>query len=251
MQDSKERFSAKVADYVKYRPTYPETALAHLCGKTGVKESSEIADIGSGTGKFTKLLLDKNLQVFGVEPNKNMRDAAEIELSEYPNFQSINGSAEATTLKDNSVDLITVAQAFHWFDRDKCMPEFRRILKNGGKVALIWNTRDKSSGFMAQCEEILKCYSTDPPNFAHEMITEEVFAEIFKTHETTDFRWTQSFDVEAFLGRVASSSYSPLPTHENYEPQKKALCELFEKYQKNGKVEYEYQTKLIIGEMGE
>ena len=250
MKDSKERFSEKVDNYVKYRPSYPSTVIDYIIEKSGIGTKSVVADIGSGTGKFTKLLLDRNIEVFGIEPNDNMRKAAEDELSKYPDFHSINASAEATTLADASIDLITVAQAFHWFDREKCSGEFKRILKNDGKIALVWNSRDQKSEFMAAAQKVLKQYSVDSADFATDVMGDEVFLQFFESYEVVHFRQTQKFDLPSYLGRAASSSYSPQPDHENYLPQRKALTEIFEKYQQNDEVELVYKTELIIGKVG-
>jgi len=249
MLDSKERFSRKVDNYVKFRPSYPQAAMEYLFAETGAGEGSFVADIGSGTGKFTKLLLEKGLSVYGVEPNQNMREAAERELSAYPDFHSIDGSAESTALPDESVDLITVAQAFHWFDREACKPEFARILKPEGQIALIWNRRNtKDSDFIVGYESLVKQYG-NVSGFAHESITEAVFDAFFTNHKTYHFKWSQPFDFDGLWGRAQSSSYAPAPEHPHYEPLKQALFELFEKHQKNGSVDFTYDTELVIGQM--
>jgi len=251
MMDSKERFSDRVDNYVKFRPSYPGEAINCLIDKTGVVTASTIADIGSGTGKFTQLLVSRGLQVYAVEPNKNMRHAAEKDMCDYSGFNSVNGSAEETTLPDHGIDLITVAQAFHWFNREKCGAEFKRILKPGGKVALIWNRRDKGgSEFMLEYEHTIKhIHGGEVPNFAHDTITDSVFGEFFASHESYYFHWAQHFDFDGLWGRAQSSSYSPPAGHPNHEPLKTALKELFDKYQRNSIVDFAYRTELIIGEM--
>jgi ubiquinone/menaquinone biosynthesis C-methylase UbiE len=141
MRDSKERFSDRVDDYRKYRPGYPEAVLQVLEERCGLSPSSVVADIGSGTGILTGMLLSKAHTVYAVEPNAPMRSAAEEDYRDHPAFRSVAGSAEATTLPSRSVDLITAAQAFHWFDPEKAKAEFRRILRKEGNIALIWNER--------------------------------------------------------------------------------------------------------------
>src|SRR5581483_3778885 len=143
--DSKERFSNRVADYVKYRPDYPRQILVMLREKIGLSPGWRIADIGSGTGISTGMFLENGNEVFAVEPNAKMRQAAEEWLGENPKFHSIDASAELTTLPGTCIDLIVCAQAFHWFDLGKCKIEFLRILKPGGWCALIWNER-KTAG---------------------------------------------------------------------------------------------------------
>lgn len=119
MADSAERFSGRVADYLKYRPGYPEELLAFLRSECGLVPGSVVADVGSGTGKLAELFLSGGNTVFGIEPNAEMRLAAERLFSGRSGFHSVAGRAEATTLPDSSVDLVAVGQAFHWFDREK------------------------------------------------------------------------------------------------------------------------------------
>ena len=140
-----ERFSNRVENYVKYRPNYPKKIISFLEKEIGLSSSSIIADIGSGTGISSEMFLKNGNIVYGVEPNKEMREAAERLLAEHPNFKSINGTAEDTTLAANSIDILSAGQAFHWFDVIKTEIEFKRILKNGGWVVLVWNERETNS----------------------------------------------------------------------------------------------------------
>ena len=144
MPDPTQRFSNRVENYRRYRPGYPPAILDLLAAKCGLSQTSVAADVGSGTGILTKLLLKSGGRIFGVEPNPEMRAAGERDLNHHLNFTSVAGTAEATTLPDHSVDLITAGQAFHWFDRDKTRAEFLRILRPGGWVVLIWNDRNIS-----------------------------------------------------------------------------------------------------------
>src|SRR5687768_13340243 len=138
MSDPVARFSNRVENYAKYRPNYPAGVIDLLKTDCGLTETSTIADVGSGTGILSEMLLKNGNTVIGVEPNEAMRLAAELLLTSFPNFRSIDGSAEDSTLESESVDFIIAAQAFHWFDRTKSKREFRRILKPGGWVVLIW-----------------------------------------------------------------------------------------------------------------
>src|SRR5258707_10267218 len=126
--DAKQRFSNRAADYVRYRPGYPSEALDVLGKECGLHPGHVIADIGSGTGFLSELFLKSGNRVYGVEPNEAMRQAGEEYLAAYDGFSSINGSAEATTLDDASIDFVTAGQAFHWFQKDAARKEFRRIL---------------------------------------------------------------------------------------------------------------------------
>ena len=139
--DPTKRFSDRVDNYIKYRPTYPNEVLDYLKEKCYLTSKSVIADVGAGTGIFTKLLLDRGYTVYAVEPNAPMRDAAVEQLSADKNFTAVDGTAGATTLSSNSIDMIVCAQAFHWFSNENTRVEFKRILKDTGKTALIWNNR--------------------------------------------------------------------------------------------------------------
>src|SRR5882724_9726235 len=144
-KDATQRFSSRVDNYVRYRPGYPSEVLELLKAECGLKPNTVIADIASGTGILTRMLLENGNPVFGVEPNPEMRKAGEQLLTGYPGFTSVAGGAEATTLDDHSVDIITAAQAAHWFDRERARSEFVRILVPGGWTVLLWNERDTDS----------------------------------------------------------------------------------------------------------
>ena len=162
MHKSTTRFSNRVANYIKYRPSYPDEVFALLRSQCDLNESSQIADIGSGTGILTNLLLEQGYYVKALEPNVDMRKAAEESLNEYEQFQSISAAAEETTLETHSIDLIVAGQAFHWFDPDKSKAEFKRILKPNGWVVLIWNERQvDTTPFLVQYESLLLKHATD------------------------------------------------------------------------------------------
>src|SRR5271170_7373092 len=141
VKNATQRFSSRVDNYVRYRPGYPSEVLDLLKKTCGLTADSVIADVASGTGIFTRILLENGNRVFGVEPNADMRRAGEEYLASYERFTSVAGTAEATSLPDHSVDIVTAAQAAHWFDRAKARAEFVRILKSGGWAVLIWNER--------------------------------------------------------------------------------------------------------------
>ena len=203
-----------------------------------------VADIASGTGIFTRLLLENGNRVFGVEPNSDMRRAGEEFLAEYPKFVSVNGTAEATTLPDHSVDLITSAQAAHWFDRDKALSEFRRILKSGGFVALIWNDRRiEGSAFGQDYEQMVIRHGTD---YAEVRRRDQASGKFFEAlpFSVRVLHNYQEFDYPALEGRLLSSSYAPQPGDPSYVPMLTELRRVFDKHQKGGCVRMEYDTKL-------
>lgn len=250
--NSKERFSNRVEAYQKYRPGYPQEALDYLYSVVGLRSDSRVADIGAGTGIFSKLLLERGSSVIAVEPNDAMRAAAEKTLKGYPNFRAVSGSAESTGLPDQSVEFIVCAQAFHWFDQTAAKAEFQRILQPGGRVVLIWNTRlSKGTPFREEYDQLLETYGTDYKEVKHTNISKAMLQSFFKegTMREKRFSMNQQFDFEGLKGRLLSSSYSPVPGHPNYHPMIAELRRLFDRHHQNGIVLFEYETEIFWGEV--
>lgn len=250
--DPTKRFSDRVDNYVKYRPGYPDEVIAFLQNECCLSGSSVIADIGSGTGIFTKLLINHGYKVYAVEPNADMQQAAKQMLSENKNFTPIKGSAETTTLPANSIDLIVCAQAFHWFNNEKTKAEFKRILKEDGRVALIWNNRLADiDDFSIAYESILKRDSIDYNKVNHRNINEIDFNAFFidENYNAAKFANVQILDEEGFLGRAFSSSYVPAEGTEAGEKFRELLKDIFRKYNKNGEVSFHYQTEVYLGKI--
>ncbi len=251
MSDPLNRFTSRVESYTKFRPSYPPSVLNLLKTECGLSIESVIADIGSGTGILTQLFLKLGNTVFAVEPNQAMRTEAEGLLSSYPNFLSVEGAAEATTLETNSVNLITAAQAFHWFDALKAREEFVRVLRPQGWVVLIWNERRlDSSPFLRAYEKLLMRYGTDYQQVRHENTTGKI-ADFFKpqSFRFDSFENIQSFDFEGLQGRVLSASYTPEPDQPNFKPMMAGLREIFDAHHKNGQVNFEYDTTMYYGHL--
>ena len=161
MTDPTQRFTNRVDHYVRYRPSYPRGVLDLLATECALTSASVVADVGSGTGILSELFLENGNRVLGVEPNTEMR-AAERRLGRHPQFTSVAGTAEVTTLDDRSVDFVAAGQAFHWFDPERARAEFARLLKPEGRVVLIWNPRRKdATPFLAAYERLLEVYRTD------------------------------------------------------------------------------------------
>ncbi|MEO5912747.1 MAG: class I SAM-dependent methyltransferase [Luteolibacter sp.] len=243
------RFSDRVDNYVKYRPSYPLEVIDALKSHCGLTPSTIVADIGSGTGILTRLLLQNGNHVLAVEPNLEMRVAAERLLVSESGFESRDGSAEETGLANGSVDLIVAAQAFHWFDRELSKKEFRRILRPGGWIVLIWNEREtETSEFLAAYESLLEQHTIDYQRVNHTNITDDVLSEFFKPgiFETLTFRNSQRFDFEGLKGRCMSSSYIPNEGQPGHERMISSLEEIFDRYQTEGWVEFEYRTNLYL-----
>jgi SAM-dependent methyltransferase len=245
------RFNDRVANYVAYRPGYPAQVIDFLRDELGLAPGALVADVGSGTGILSELLLKAGCKVVGVEPNDAMRAAAESRLESYAQFRSAEGTAEATTLEDESADFVTAAQAFHWFDADGARAEFRRILKPGGWVVLVWNMRrTDSTAFLRDYEKLLREFGTDYAQVNCEQVSEDRIAEFFAGgFGSKSFDNFQSFDFDGLRGRLLSSSYVPLADHPKYEPMLEALRRLFDARQRDGRVRVEYDTKLYYGKL--
>lgn len=250
MQDSTTRFSSRVEDYVKYRPHYPSGIGGLLAEKAGLQAGAVIADVGSGTGIFSKLLLECGYRVIGVEPNKDMRGAAEEYLAGYELFESVNGQAEATTLPDGSVEAVTVAQALHWFDLEKTRAEFQRILKPGGMAIAVWNARlFDTSPFLIDYEKMLERYGVGYANVNHRGIGLDDMAVFYGNNhfQLETFPNDQKLDFDGIKGRLLSSSYTPEAGHPDHEPMLTRLREIFEAHQEGGRVVVEYSTNVYYG----
>lgn len=250
--DPTKRFSDRVDNYIKYRPGYPQEVLQYLKNECDLSPSAVVADIGAGTGIFTKLLLDEGYTVYAVEPNEAMRDAAVAELSPKKNFIAVNGTAEATTLPGDSIDVIVCAQAFHWFNNENTRREFKRVSKATGKVALVWNNRlTKADEFSVEYDKLLKNDTVDYNKVNHQNITDIDFKAFFKdgVYKLKKFPNEQVFDEDGLIGRAYSSSYVPPQGTEKGEVFLKLLKELFARYNKNGHISFKYETEIYLGEV--
>ncbi|HEY5885091.1 MAG TPA: class I SAM-dependent methyltransferase [Pyrinomonadaceae bacterium] len=252
MTDAVTRFSSRADNYAKYRPGYPAGVVDVLKSECDFTSDSVVADVGSGTGILTELLLKNGSRVLGIEPNLAMRAYAEKMLKAYERFVSVDGSAEATNLPENSVDIVVAAQAFHWFQIEKTKPEFRRILKPNGWVVLIWNERRlDSTPFLRAYEDLLLTYGTDYHEVRHENVAGKL-AEFFAPDgfKLVNLDNLQHFDFTAFQGRVASASYTPEPGHPNFQALATGLQRIFKEHQRDGMVTFEYDTRIYYGHLG-
>jgi SAM-dependent methyltransferase len=243
------RFSGRVENYIRYRPGYPPEVLKAL--QTGLRSAHVIADIASGSGIWTRRLLENGNPVFGVEPNAEMREAGERFLAEFPKFTSVAGTAEATTLADQSADFVTAAQAAHWFDRARAREEIARILKPGGWLVLLWNERlTDSTPFLRDYENLLLTFGTDYQDVRHERTT-EVVNEFFDPapFQERAFPMFQEFDYAGLEGRLLSSSYVPGPEHPKHAPMLRELRRIFDAHAVAGQVICEYKTRLYFGHL--
>ena len=249
--DSKQRFSSRVADYIRYRPGYPSEALTLLRTECGLKSGHVIADIGSGTGFLSELFLKNGNRVYGVEPNEAMRQAGEEYLAAYDGFSSIIGSAEATTLDDASINFVAAGQAFHWFEPNATRREFSRILKPDGWIVVLWNDRQMETPFATAYENLLVQYGTDYTRVREAYPEAHVMRDFFGagTFSQHILPNAQVLDWDGLAGRLRSSSYAPQEGHPNYAPMMAALEELFRTYQQDGRVRMEYSTHVYFGRL--
>ncbi|GAB2500984.1 class I SAM-dependent methyltransferase [Pseudoxanthomonas sangjuensis] len=247
-----ERFSSRVADYVRYRPDYPAALLPWLHGEMGVAAGARVADIGAGTGISSKTFLDAGHEVVAVEPNAAMRAAAVEWLGGNAKFSAVDGSAEATKLADAGVDLVSAAQAFHWFDQQAVKPEWRRILRPGGLVAVYWNSRKLvGTPFLEGYERLLNDYGLDYSSVSERYGDDEHMRRWFGAglRGMARFPHSQRLDFESLRGRLLSSSYAPQAGHPRHEPMLAALRELFDATERGGFVDFDYDTRIFAGEL--
>ncbi|HEX2748345.1 MAG TPA: class I SAM-dependent methyltransferase [Verrucomicrobiales bacterium] len=246
---STERFSDRVADYVRWRPHYPAGVVPLLRSEGVLPDAGTVADIGSGTGISCRMFLDHGYRVMAVEPNTEMRAAAGQWLGEEPGFVSVDGTAEGTGLGDGSVEMVFAAQAFHWFDRPAAKREFARILKPGGATVLCWNNRDETDPFQQEYEQVLRRLLPDYTWVSHKHLTDDEIAAFFEPLplRRADLAYHQTFDLAGLKGRLLSSSYCPKsgPAHDAVM---QCMEELFARYAENGALRFSYITNVYWGE---
>ena len=250
--DAKQRFSNRVADYVRYRPGYPSAVREILRTECGLKSGHVIADIGSGTGFLSELFLKNGNRVFGVEPNEAMRQAGEEYLASYDGFASINGSAESTTLDGASVNFVTAGQAFHWFDQNAARAEFIRLLKPAGWVVVIWNERlTDTTAFLRGYESLLRTFGTDYASVKESYPSEQHMRDFFgpNAYASRTLPNSQEFDFAGVAGRLRSSSFIPSPDAPNFASMMEELQRIFTEHNQNDRVRLEYSTRIYFGHL--
>jgi ubiquinone/menaquinone biosynthesis C-methylase UbiE len=248
MKDSVNKFTDKVENYIKFRPDYPSEFL-HELKRYNFSKDSIIADIGSGTGKLTQLFIKNGNTTYAVEPNANMRDFADKLFKKYRHYISVNGTAENTTLENKSMDFVTVAQAFHWFDPQKSITEFKRILKEKGVLVLIWNVRKIDTVFLNEYEKIISTYSENYKETWHRNTDDDMMKGCFKNeYEKIVIAHSQRFNFEEVIGRYLSSSYSAKEGTERYIKIYDELKRVFELYKEDdNKIRFNYDMEIYAG----
>jgi len=244
-----ERFSSRADNYARFRPGYPPAAIALLEAHCGLRPGAAVADVGSGTGILTALLLARGAQVFAIEPNDAMRAAADRALGAEPRFVSVKATAEATTLAAASVDLLVAGQAFHWFDVPRARAEAVRVVRPGGAAALLWNERPReASAFLEEYEGLLLRHAADYAAIKERRANEaDMRAFLGGSLEVARFANGQRLDFAGLEGRLMSSSYAPEPGHPQHAPMLTGLRALFARHARDGHIEFPYQTLVYFG----
>ena len=249
VRDPRERFSDRVDDYVRCRPGYPRSLLDSLIRQCALGPDRVVVDLGSGTGILSEMLLSSDARVIGVEPNAAMREAAEQRLGTDPNYESVDGSAEATGLPAASADVATAAQAFHWFDPARTRTELQRVLRPPGWVALVWNLRT-STPFNDAYDSMLEQLAPEYPAVrARDRVAGSTVRDFLAPREPLVERFPnrQRFDEAGLAGRLMSSSYAPKPGQPGHEPLMQRMREIFAEHARDGHVELQYETVAYLG----
>jgi ubiquinone/menaquinone biosynthesis C-methylase UbiE len=244
------RFADRVADYVRFRPSYPPEVIRTLHDELGLRAGQAVADVGSGTGILSRLLVDHGNVVYGVEPSAEMAEAALAALGRTGRFHDVRGTAEETSLPSASADLATAAQAFHWFKVDAAREEFRRILRPPRPVAVVWNLRrTDTTPFLREYEAFLQEWGTDYKDVAVRYAEPTALARFFggARYAARRFEYVQVFDREGVRGRLLSSSYAPGPGHPRHQGMLDALDRIFDRHARGGRLPFEYDTELYFG----
>ncbi|WP_298408690.1 class I SAM-dependent methyltransferase [Ferroplasma sp.] len=247
--NEKRLFNGRSEVYSNYRPGYPEEVISSLEANAELKQDSVVADIGSGTGIFSKLFLSYGNFVYCVEPNADMRNKAKEFLSSFNNYELIDGNAENTHLLDRSVDFVVGAQSFHWFDPELSKKEFNRILRPGGKVVLLWNNRiSKPDSFNEAYENIIRKFSPEYHGTGSLSVNEEIIGKFFDDNFLLfNLSNLQKLSLDGVQGRYFSNSYAIGPGNPDYKELLNSLKMAFNKYDENGFVCLDYETKIYVG----
>lgn len=244
-------FNSKAKVYDAARPKYAAEMMAFLKGHERL-EGKKIADIGAGTGIFSRQLWELGNEIFAVEPNDDMRQIITERMAGQSGFTILKGSAEATGLDDNSVDAVCAAQAFHWFDHRAFAKECHRILHRGGKVYLTWNNNsaDNDDEDKKECNAIVDRYCAQNQKFStndsHKVL--DNIDDFYQTYEIYKFDNPIARNKEMFLQMALSSSYALRPEDAEYDNFVRELSEYFDRRNKNGYIISKNVSVLYVGQ---
>lgn len=229
--------------YERARPEYPPDAVAWLADRLSLRPDRVVVDLGAGTGKLTRLLVPTGARMIAVEPQAEMRAVLERAV---PEAEAREGTAEALPLADSSADAVTVASAFHWFEPAKALPEIARVLCPGGRLAVVFNTRDSESELQRELTELLRPHGV-PTSRMRDLDTAAILAgsEEFGSTEYAEFRHEQRFDAGGLVERVASISYVALLPDEDRGEFLQRVRELGERQE--APFAFPYVTQVWVG----
>ena len=245
--DTIDVFSLKAEKYARYRWGYAPQSIQTIFDVTRITKESCVADIGAGTGILTKEFIGRVKQVFAVEPNPEMRAIAAKELEQYPSCQVVDGRAEATTLADHSIDLITAAQSIHWFEPQAAKKEFLRILKPGGWLAICRNygTDSESS------EALQKVFPSESDTSALMLGKSKPRSFYYSGGEylKQDFPFKAQVTWEEFMGSLSTASYAPDEGSSLYAEFERGARRIFDRFSSNNLIELHGVTELYLGQI--
>lgn len=249
--DNTQRFTGRAGVYAQARPGYAPKLIERLTTWAGLSPASVVADIGAGTGIFTAQLACTGARVIAVEPNAEMRAQAEARFSDTPSVIMLGSTAEATGIRDASVDLVTAAQAFHWFDHEAFRAECLRILRGNNRVALVWNMRVSEAPVNAACEQAFRKLCPRFKGFSGGVHTDDpAVAQFFRdTFETWRFANDLVYDREAFVARCLSGSYAPKAGDDGHETFVCAMQDIFDEFQQDGQLVVPNTVDAYVGEL--
>ena len=231
-----------VADlYERARPEYPPEAIEWLAEQLDLREGRTVLDLGAGTGKLTRALVATGAHVIAVEPGEAM--LAQLRQA-VPEAQALRGAAEDIPLPDASVDAVTVGQAFHWLRHDEALPELHRVLRPGGGVGLLWNSRDQDSPLQRVVNDLIA--TLVPPKRAIAFGSSGRLAEsdLFGSMEERRFTFVQQLDADALVGRIGSISFVAAATEGERRRVERELRELVAA--NGGVVAFPYVTDVYV-----
>jgi ubiquinone/menaquinone biosynthesis C-methylase UbiE len=248
-----ERFTGRVESYRRYRPRYPAAVVDLLRDECGLRQDAAVVDVAAGPGLLAEIFLAAGFAVTAIEPNAEMRAACSALVRSYPRLRVIEGTAEETRLPDHAADLITVAQAMHWFHLEQTRAEFVRILKPGGSCAVIYNSRRMDGdAFHEAYEQFLLKFGVDYESVKKQHVGHDRLTQFFAPAEMkcATFANSQALDREGFEGRLISSSYIPRPGHERFSEMRQEMTRLFDENQSGGLVTIAYECEVCYGRLG-
>lgn len=245
-------FQGKAHLYAKYRPQYSKQYVRFLQEGLNLCSDSTVADVGAGTGIHTKIIAEITDKVFAIEPDAEMLQECQLLLGSERRVKMVQGTAEDTGLATACIDYITVAQAFHLFDRDKSLNEFKRVLRPSGKLVLVWNSKEHDNDLFYDNEEVIKKYC---PNYCRKIHARSFYKDSYKdcftpsSYTFTRFHQdsTEFLDEETFIMRTLSASYAITAADQNYNAMIEELKSVFKRHATNGVVEVPQSSVIYSG----